>query len=56
MSPDNRAFMTGSLQPPAHLSWITRMTAFGKMGKGFVTYLEASITAGSPEFTGRIGS
>lgn len=26
------------------------------MGKGFVTSQEASITAGSPEFTGRIGS
>lgn len=34
--------------------WITTTTASGKTGKSFVTYREASITAGSPESTGRI--
>ena len=52
----NHVFLTCSWQPPAHLVWITRTTAFGKMGKSFVTYQEASITTGSPKFTGRIGS
>lgn len=49
------AFLICSWQPLAHSAWITRTTAFGKMGKSFVTSQEASITAGSPEFTGRIG-
>lgn len=36
-----------------HSAWITRRTASEKMGKSFVLYQEASITAGSPESTGR---
>lgn len=37
----------------AHLAWITPRTAFERMGRSFVTYRGASITAGSPESTGR---
>lgn len=39
----------------ARSAWITRRTAFGKMGKGFATYREASTTAGFPGSTGRTG-
>lgn len=45
-------FSSGRL---AHSAWIIRRTAFGKMGKGFGTYRGASITAGSPECTGKTG-
>lgn len=52
--PINSVLFICSSVPLVHSASITRRTAFGKMGKSFVTYQEASITAGSPESTGKI--
>lgn len=50
----DRQFFSSS-ERCARSVWTTRRTAFGKMAKGFVTYQEASTTAGSQGSTGRTG-